>query len=170
MDCSVRIKELVSIVESVREDISRIYVGTVERNIKMGKDPYYGLTDFAIHMMTRRLGDRWNKELISGDQIHSYIIPSWKWRIRHCWLRVRMNTIDYYIDATSSQFQSMYSDIPSLYVGLDPPKWYYPDYMNPQYKFKSRIIKWTIGFFQYKIWGCICDAIRLFRRRTDKKK
>ena len=127
---------------------------------------------------------------IHGEQKHNSRIDSSYWMYQHTWALVTINEISIYVDPTSSQFKYLYSDIPDFYISTIAPPWYYPDLKNPA--FHPAFTRWIdehikipllhykrfngkcpkagiIEFFQYEIWGRLCDMKRKFLNKKNNK-
>lgn len=141
-------------------------------------DPYYkyqGLCDAACKMFEEKMNEFNDKfgyhietHIIHGEQKHSPKIHSNKWYFEHTWCYIIFGGHKIYVDPTSSQFQSIYNDIPDYYISDKKPKWYYPDSNNPLFwsifkKFHNEKITDFLQFIpwsmQYVIWAKISDFI-----------
>lgn len=173
---------LKEIILEVRKEISKeydIYKGVY-------KD-YNGLCDVATRLLERKINTyamtneieiKFNS--IHGEQKHTSALKSYYWPFQHTWASVSMMGITMYVDPTSSQFKRFYNYIPDFYISTSEPKWYYPDSKNPLYSNKIAILlndhihiprkviidgkvhryrEGIIEYFQYHIWGMICDDI-----------
>lgn len=174
------------IVESVRDKLSRQYDVT-----SGGYEKFAGLCDVASAEVILRLKDYLTNSgfttpedftvtSIHGEQRHSTIIESKFWFLQHTWVCLNIFNTVIYIDPTSSQFDNIYHDIPSYYISMVKPKWFYPDKENPMWRgigckinrikfiprkiiVNNKIYKTHDGiieFAQYEIWGRISDTIR----------
>lgn len=152
----------------------------------------YTASDMFIAKMEekcKRIGVKVNVGMVHGEQAHNPRIPSSKWGVEHTWNYVIIFGEKWYIDCTSSQFQSFYNDIPEYIIQKRKPKWYYPDRSNPKFngitlcidqkiKFKRNYVtdygekvpfhSGLIDILQYDVWGTISDTIRKILGK-DKK-
>lgn len=176
-------------IEGIRNELSTQYdvtSGDCER--------FTGLCDIASAMVILRIKDYlinngfttpgdFIVDSIHGEQRHSTAIESRFWILQHTWACLKIHNDLIYIDATCSQFNNIYDDMPDYYVSTIPPKWFYPDRDNPAWRgilSKINDIKFIprkivvdslsttyydgiVEFIQYNVWGKISDMIRRFK-------
>ena len=160
-------------------------------------EDYRSLCDTSIKMLNNKLIEYMDAyeiaikcTAIHGEQKHNSRIDSSYWFYQHTWALVTINEISIYVDPTSSQFRYLYPDIPDFYISTIAPPWYYPDSKNPV--FNNKITRWIddhikipllyykrfdgkhpklgiIEFFQYEIWGGLCDMKRKFLNKKNNK-
>lgn len=187
------IKLLTDIVIEIRNELAIEYDIF---NCDEFKD-YRSLCDTSIKMLNDKLIEYADTHEITikctaihGEQKHNSRIDSSYWMYQHTWALVTINEISIYVDPTSSQFKYLYSDIPDFYISTIAPPWYYPDTKNPV--FHPAFTRWIdehikipllhykrfngkrpkagiIEFFQYEIWGGLCDMKRKFLNKKNNK-
>lgn len=181
---------LYNIVVEIRNELAKqynVYRGECEN--------YTGLCDMSVDLLIlklRKYAEEHDMSIdchgIHGEQKHSPRLNSCLWPVQHTWAVVKMMGVTMYVDPTSSQFKRMYYYIPDFYISTRKPKWYYPDSKNiafmPVFRFINKHIKvpvtkfdytgtyklhtykeGIIEWFQYEIWGKICDSRRKQERR-----
>lgn len=172
-----------------------------EYNIESG--PYYkysGTCHEACKMIEEKInalnerhhfGYRIEYKYMHGEQKHIPTLKSDFWPMEHTWLCITFTShsesSSWYVDPTSSQFQTIYDDIPDFYISKIKPRWYYPDRSNPLYRFKillwmdkhivfhvnhtfpdgrkNKIKTGIIEWIQYDIWGSISDIIYKIKKK-----
>ena len=164
------IEVLKVLVLAIRKELSEncdIFEGKVidtEGIIKGGETNYEGLSCLAIirlyyhinviNQLMVSIGGEADLYIDSlhGEQKHLSDIKSNDWSMEHDWAIVKSKmdrNIKIYVDPTSQQFQSLYSDIPDYYISSKPPKWFFPDEHNFRWIFAPIIT----GIFNKNLFG-----------------
>lgn len=143
------------IVLEVRKELAKEY--DINDNLYY---KYTGLCDIASKMIKDKLCREKAKFsynsleviLLHGEQKHSIKLNSRYWYLQHTWCMVKFSGYKIYVDATSSQFQNIYNDIPDYYISPNKPKWFYWDGDNPVFgnKFFRYIDKKIKVTYKYK--------------------
>ena len=143
---------------------------------------YRGLCDEAsIRIMNKiktELDDsnlNYSIEAVHGEQRHTFYLKSKYWAYEHTWVHLKLYNHNYYIDATSEQFENIYDDIPKSFILYRKPNWFIADknnwlWHNP-WMYINRKIKVThkdefgshrmdiFDYLVYIVWGRISDWI-----------
>ena len=168
-------------VDEVREELANEYD---VNNFWSDNYKYKGLCDKAAEKIINIVHESFSSkyphipifiESVHGEQRHTLSLESKYWAYEHTWVHLRLFKYDFYIDPTCEQFQKLYDDMPEVYIGTTPPKWFLPDkknwlwispwkYINNRFRIKHKdqfgIHNMSIlDYVVYVIWGRISDWI-----------
>lgn len=98
--------------------------------------------------------------VIHGEFKHTWRIPSKIWNTEFSIGKINIEGHDLYFDPIANRYTHVeYNEYPDLYCGPDIPWWFYPDSRNPYWWGDSASWHNFVSFWQYKVWGKICDKI-----------
>lgn len=178
-------------VIKVREKLHKDYDTSKGYN-----ERYMGLCDIAVEMLRNELrkvcskkGFKLSFKIHHGEIRHTPKIESRFWPLQHTWCEATIFGIRFYIDPTCEQFYNYefgYDlSMPSYYISIYPPEWFYDDRHNPafngitgilnniirikhKYRIKTtgtnryeEISEGIVEFVQYSIWSKISDLFHI---------
>lgn len=177
-------------IKHVRKTLADEY--DVESKGSMWRN-YRGLCDKASSMFTDIFNSKCGKSpgykhspyarLVHGEMVHSPKCPSKYWAQQHTWVEINISNKKptyIYVDPTSSQFKSIFDDIPEYYISSFKPRWYLADrdnaiwsnklvrFIDAHIRIKNKfastpdhdVYEGIISLCTYEIWGRISDCIR----------